>query len=1502
MLDHLSPDDQPQKQPAASGEAAPSQQQRSLLGEAVHQVVGLAWGGDSTARATTENVITQVAANVSYFVGGKFGYIGSAALSALNSTKTGESAGEMMEDLALGSVKGLATRGAFQYFGGQNMNFAMKGMAMGVSQRTLDVGLNRQTYLDGDGKFTLGTGLALAGAEALAPKALLVDVATFGVMSRSPWKNVALTGFAAGATSGAISEVQNELDHNEPLNPGKILGSIAEQGAVMSVSSMLGHKLTPAGTAAVIRPMETRIEPSQPASKTLGERLDGLKSMLGMNDQLVPAAAGVGAGNWLAAHQTTVEPATDRAQILKMTADESSTAGAGTTGEHSEAERSAHHDIDFERLVREEKAKEEARDAWATAHKDQVLAAKQWVAELKEHQYEHNYSRDRYQGVQALPFQEAQHIAALSRGEPEAVSDFHKAISWEVPPVVMASSDIVSHWADQNPSGDLTPAIYHDLVNSDLFRSLRWYHGAFRNNAEAKIHSVDFEHAQMLQTLHQHFPYNMENMIRGISFSSTRAGVEASSVHEWLRTHRGETLTEDQFKALPFHQMTGLANLIDSLNADRGAARRRPEGTYPLTEKEMQIARYATTVDAISSPRLFSSLGAKAEELMHSFSNRGIEASRFSAYLMHWSTRNPNIPLTKEVLDEFMTDQELQDGRLIDALKRKDKAALERPAGDLAITQEEMEQINRLAKAQRYFNHQWTELFNSRGHEAGWLLDQAREYARNHNENPIPADELQRLGTSDMARALRLFDNLSEGREKARELPSGDSPITLQEAKHLQELQKDSRYEHRSQMAFGKRSLGALKMAEEISRLDGKKTPLTQDVLEQIANTREMRAWRLVDALRAGTGNARQVPDGAFPVTADEASLLDVVVGPNPVAHAFKYRSPEAGRFADLLYASRDPHWGWNRNESNPIDPARYLRVGIAARQFEMNAAEFATPYIPEHIRADGLAADSYHDARSFMDSSQGVPDDKLPSYFATWSKLIAANPVHENGSWVDPKTVRQITDLLPADANLSGNQLQGLYDRIRLEGSMPQLPAEQLLTAARAWANEPALPEVLALEVGSQGRRQWLSGAIAWHQALAKLGAASPGQLSAEQSTQLHSVFREQMNKLDELNPRSLLRALPNSRSIPDAVDLQFENTLSPADRAQLSKALLKHTRMPVAGETDDVTATDAMAIRDPYNVIASVSAKTFADALRATEKHGQSDPRAALAGSLIFRGSVDQWLNMQSNFDRNLHDATYWLPVRPGETNAGLGPALIKNGKSRLVDLEMMAREWPNLDAAMRKAIDDGKLADVLQDLRSRTYPGYKSLPFASEAATWGVKSKDYATFEKRFMDSQSVPVPFSLEARWKSGNLTGRFLPRSDARGLFLGQYTNCCQHPYGQASTSAWHGQESPDSAFFVVENPHGEIVGGSWVYLSKKGGVVFDNVEAKGLGKRISAVQEIVESAARTLSKQFGKITLGTKHSDVDTSKWEDTVPLPLPANYEGYTDAGIQVLLADAEN
>jgi len=134
-------------------------------------------------------------------------------------------------------------------------------------------------------------------------------------------------------------------------------------------------------------------------------------------------------------------------------------------------------------------------------------------------------------------------------------------------------------------------------------------------------------------------------------------------------------------------------------------------------------------------------------------------------------------------------------------------------------------------------------------------------------------------------------------------------------------------------------------------------------------------------------------------------------------------------------------------------------------------------------------------------------------------------------------------------------------------------------------------------------------------------------------------------------------------------------------------------------------------------------------------------------------------------------------------------------------------------------------------------------KSDDFASEYQSAAMKT-GFEPLQDHYLNSLTVPLPSWSNVVISKGGYTGRFLPRSDARGMFLGQHSDCCQSPGDAAEGAALYGQIEPNSAFFVIENKKGQIIAQSWVWedVSKKI-IVFDNIEGKGLGYNVDDTDE-----------------------------------------------------------
>jgi len=161
---------------------------------------------------------------------------------------------------------------------------------------------------------------------------------------------------------------------------------------------------------------------------------------------------------------------------------------------------------------------------------------------------------------------------------------------------------------------------------------------------------------------------------------------------------------------------------------------------------------------------------------------------------------------------------------------------------------------------------------------------------------------------------------------------------------------------------------------------------------------------------------------------------------------------------------------------------------------------------------------------------------------------------------------------------------------------------------------------------------------------------------------------------------------------------------------------------------------------------------------------------------------------------------------------------------------------------------------------------YKGTRSLPFAREAARWGVSPDAYPALETRWLAAQRVPFEGIPRVQVQNAGLEARVLDRSDPRALFAGEHTGCCQHPGGAGAAAAWASVEDPNSAVLVFER-HGGIARQAWIWRGSKRPdvLVLDSLEGH------TGVEEDVKALLLAVAREFvgvwgiREVVLGTAY-------------------------------------
>ncbi len=130
---------------------------------------------------------------------------------------------------------------------------------------------------------------------------------------------------------------------------------------------------------------------------------------------------------------------------------------------------------------------------------------------------------------------------------------------------------------------------------------------------------------------------------------------------------------------------------------------------------------------------------------------------------------------------------------------------------------------------------------------------------------------------------------------------------------------------------------------------------------------------------------------------------------------------------------------------------------------------------------------------------------------------------------------------------------------------------------------------------------------------------------------------------------------------------------------------------------------------------------------------------------------------------------------------------------------------------------------------------------------------EAEDYDKFFRRNPGKKYESLPYvCVEYR----GYTLEKMNAYDKEGPFLGLATACCQHLHNSGADCAKAGWKSPVSAFYVIRNKEGRIVGQSWAWRSSCGKyIVFDSVEGRSFVP-VEIIAELIRLAAKTISSQY----------------------------------------------
>ena len=320
----------------------------------------------------------------------------------------------------------------------------------------------------------------------------------------------------------------------------------------------------------------------------------------------------------------------------------------------------------------------------------------------------------------------------------------------------------------------------------------------------------------------------------------------------------------------------------------------------------------------------------------------------------------------------------------------------------------------------------------------------------------------------------------------------------------------------------------------------------------------------------------------------------------------------------------------------------------------------------------------------------------------------------------------------------------------------------------------------------------------------------------------------------------------------------------------------------------------------------------------------------------------------------EKGVHDSAYWLPrcaeqtlaVHPDIEDAIYARAHKAAGLPLVyAGLKRYLIKYRDMAASFGRDKHDQTGADILEDI----VKNWPTLPY--EARGLPPRKLDEWLYRRSMTEIQKVAAHEGLmaeairfrvppeeyqgiERAWLGGltrlqGLTGRpnegtipfvevrhgpykmyRLKKADPRGIFLGEYTDCCQHPLGEGDTSAWYGHENLGSAFFVVEDTHtGQIVAQSWAWAAEEDldipsdsyddvaavstlrGLVFDSIEWP------NAIEQEAEKAGSTLQYDIRQIYIDMGEKLVEDGYYDQVIvgQHPLDEHIGHTTASGFEI-------
>jgi len=340
----------------------------------------------------------------------------------------------------------------------------------------------------------------------------------------------------------------------------------------------------------------------------------------------------------------------------------------------------------------------------------------------------------------------------------------------------------------------------------------------------------------------------------------------------------------------------------------------------------------------------------------------------------------------------------------------------------------------------------------------------------------------------------------------------------------------------------------------------------------------------------------------------------------------------------------------------------------------------------------------------------------------------------------------------------------------------------DKIKAIARAWFYDDELDMKVATFIGKLSYYKRIPFIYLYHQAWNQAGAQVRHNWRARNKLAREIFWRK----------ASQFKLGKKSEVLIDTIKGKYHTErFDIRNRHRVAKYYLHARRIPKPWHNSLVSLM--VSNTDVVDLVAKIKTKTLSRAVKFFSDQEDMLIPLTLKAVNVFQDYFQQWLHKikKVNPEISKHDAYYWLP---DTKSPGLGHYLFKYFQHDLNHLRFASAQWKSLSDDQKK-LNPKKLYTTLM--------GDELDQFKKFATAAGYDRESAVQVQLDWKRSITPSWMVHFKKKWKHKGLVGEFLEKRDARGVWLGIITDCCQYLGGAGGSCAEYGHKQTNSGFFIV---------------------------------------------------------------------------------------------------